>query len=598
MISSVYARAGIHDRRLRAAYRTCRRTFRRNNSTYYALGHLLPRAVRPAVWALAAAARVMDDLADNGPDGPRERAARVAAWSAAYRTDLHRGDSPDPVRRALVHTVRTWGLSPGDMESVFAEQHRDPGRSAPRTWREWIDYSRSVNSVYGSQVPALLSRLGLSLVAHARHVEAYHTWLQGVQLTDDLEDLHEDLARGHLRLPVEALEEFGVRAEDLRARRWTPAVDALVRSLAGRARRWLDQPELLFGPVPGLAVFVQATAQVLLLRLGAVERAGAALLHRRPRLPWAARRRILTRGRAKAALLWWLTPLAPPPPVPPPDAAHRHAGRLLGSRTAPLAPPVPPRPHPSGARPPDFAPGALPRHVAIVMDGNGRWATERGLPRTDGHRAGAEALRDVVHGALEVGLPHLTVYAFSTENWSRSSAETDTLLGLLREHLDDEDAWCLDVRSRWAGVPDGLPEDLVLAFLERERATRGRTGLVLTVCANYGGRAELAQAARALAGAAVAGHVDPARVTEQQLAQYLPLPDMPDVDLLWRTGGEQRTSNFLPWHSIYAELLFTPAYWPDVDRRDLWEAMAAYARRQRRYGSAPAAGAQVPGLRP
>ncbi|MEU4211819.1 polyprenyl diphosphate synthase [Streptomyces sp. NPDC026206] len=601
MFSSVYAKAGIHDPRLRAGYQECRRIFKRDSGTYYALGHLLPPVARPAAWALAAALRVADDLADTGPGGPDARSDRVTAWFAAYRDDLRLGDSADPVRRALVHTVRAWDLFPGGAKSMFEEQCRAPRRGSPLTWQEWTAHSRSVNSVFFGQIPLLLSRLGLPLGGHTRHVEAYHTWVQGVQLTDDLVDLHEDLARGHVTLPAEALADSGVRAEDLLAGRWPPEADDLLRSLVARGRAWLDQPELLFSAAPGLSVFVRTTAEVFLMRLCAVERAGARLLRRRPRLPRAARRRVLALGRARAAVAWWLTPLPPAPSFPPAGRPHRFTGRSPGVHLAP-EPPHPPEPHPSGARPPTIAPGLLPRHVAIVMDGNGRWANDRGLPRTAGHRAGADALRDVVHGALEIGLPHLTVYAFSTENWSRSAAEVDAIMALLREHLHDDEPMRLDVRARWSGVPDGLPVDLVQALLEREHATSHRTGLILTVCANYGGRSEIAQAAGAFARAAVAGHVDPARVSEQQLARYLPLPDLPDVDLLWRTGGEQRTSNFLPWQSTYAELLFTDGYWPDTDRRDLWRAMAAYAQRQRRYGAAPpgpqAPGPQVPGLRP
>ncbi|MGG7569483.1 polyprenyl diphosphate synthase [Streptomyces sirii] len=236
--------------------------------------------------------------------------------------------------------------------------------------------------------------------------------------------------------------------------------------------------------------------------------------------------------------------------------------------------------------------------MAIVMDGNGRWATDRGISRAEGHRAGGRALADVVQGALEIGLSHLTVYAFSTENWKRASAEVAALTDMVREHIEDEEHLRYDVRLRWAGSPDGLPLDLVDALVHHEHLTRHRTGLTFTVCVNYGGRAELAQAAGAIARAAVAGQVDPARISEHQLARYLPLPDLPDVDLLWRTGGERRTSNFLPWQSTYAELLFTDGYWPDVDRRDLWRAMTSYAQRQRRYGAAPPGPQLPPGQRP
>ena len=251
-------------------------------------------------------------------------------------------------------------------------------------------------------------------------------------------------------------------------------------------------------------------------------------------------------------------------------------------------PPLPPRPHRDGARPPAIAEAHLPQHVAIVMDGNGRWATGLGLPRDEGHRAGAVALRDVVQGALEIGLAHLTVYAFSTENWKRSPDEVSKLFAIMRSELLDGELLDHDVRLRWVGSPDGLPDDVVEVLRAQEHATRNRTGLTFNVCVNYGGRAELTRAGAALARAALAGEVDPARVSEQLFAAHLPHHAMPDVDLLWRTSGEIRTSNFLPWHAHYAELHFTDQPWPDVDRRDLWEAVVAYTHRKRRKGAASA----------
>jgi undecaprenyl diphosphate synthase len=229
----------------------------------------------------------------------------------------------------------------------------------------------------------------------------------------------------------------------------------------------------------------------------------------------------------------------------------------------------------------------MPAHVAVIMDGNGRWAEQRGLPRPEGHRAGTAAAHEVVYGALEIGLRHLTLYAFSTENWKRDTEEITTILEAIRRDLDEGPIRDLDVHQRWLGRPDKLPEELVQALLREERRTRNRTGLTLTVCINYGGRDEITRAAAALARTAHAGDIDPHLICEDDFARHLPHPDMPDVDLLWRTGNEQRTSNFLPWHTTYAELYFTPSYWPDVDRRDLWQAITEYSRRQRRHGAVP-----------
>jgi undecaprenyl diphosphate synthase len=215
----------------------------------------------------------------------------------------------------------------------------------------------------------------------------------------------------------------------------------------------------------------------------------------------------------------------------------------------------------------------------------GSWAQQRGLPRHEGHRAGADAVREVVHGALEIGLRHLTLYTFSTENWSRDTEEVDAILGLLRDEVAENPFQDLDVHMRWHGRAGRLPADLADLLQLRERTTRDRTGLTLTMCIDYGGRDEITRTAAALARRVRAGHLDPDRITDADFARHLPHPDMPDVDLLWRTGNEQRTSNFLPWHAAYAELHFTPGLWPDTDRRDLWAAVTAYTHRQRRLGA-------------
>lgn len=247
-----------------------------------------------------------------------------------------------------------------------------------------------------------------------------------------------------------------------------------------------------------------------------------------------------------------------------------------------------PRPHPSGARPPQLAAGTVPQHVAIVMDGNGRWAKERGLPRTAGHQAGEDALFDCVEGALEIGVRWLSAYAFSTENWRRSPEEVAFLMrfteGVFNRRADDMDA--LGVRVRWAGRRPRLWRRVVRRLEEVEEQTRDNDALTLVMCVNYGGRAEIADAAAELARLAVAGRLDPDRIDEKMLGGYLDEPDMPDVDLFLRTSGEQRISNFLLWQSAYAEMAFVDTLWPDFDRRHLWQACEDYARRDRRFGGA------------
>jgi undecaprenyl diphosphate synthase len=226
--------------------------------------------------------------------------------------------------------------------------------------------------------------------------------------------------------------------------------------------------------------------------------------------------------------------------------------------------------------------------VAVVMDGNGRWAAERGLARTEGHRAGEEALVEVVAGAVQAGVEYLTVYAFSTENWRRSPAEVKFLMGysrsVLRARRDLFHSW--GVRVHWAGERRWLWPSVIAELEAAAELTKANTGCQLTLCVNYGGRAELLAAARQLAADAVGGRVKPARIGEADLTQRLQMAHAPDVDLFWRTSGEQRLSNFLLWEAAYAELVFTQVLWPDVTRLDLWDAIGQYAERLRRYGAA------------
>ncbi len=260
-------------------------------------------------------------------------------------------------------------------------------------------------------------------------------------------------------------------------------------------------------------------------------------------------------------------------------------------------PVTPPRPHPTGVRPPDIPAAALPGHVAIVMDGNGRWAKSRGLPRTAGHEAGEAALLDVIEGAIELGIPWLSAYAFSTENWRRSPEEVRFLMGFNREviHRRRDYLTELGVRVRWLGRRPRLWKSVIAELETAEEMSRRNTVLELGFCVNYGGRAEIADAAAAIARDVEAGKLRADRIDERVFAKYLYAPDMPDVDLFIRSSGEQRTSNFLLWQSHYAELAFVDTPWPDFDRRHLWNACAAYAARDRRFGAAdPAAGSGQP----
>ena len=229
----------------------------------------------------------------------------------------------------------------------------------------------------------------------------------------------------------------------------------------------------------------------------------------------------------------------------------------------------------------------VPQHVAIVMDGNGRWAQQRGLPRTEGHGAGEAALWDTVKGAVEVGVRWLTVYAFSTENWSRPPSEVLYLMnfnrGLLRRRRDELHR--MGVRVRFTGRRDWrVPRSVLKEMRISEELTRDDTGMTLTIAFNYGGRAEITDAVKQLLRDHDAGRLRIEKLSEASIAERLYHPDMPDPDLVIRTSGEQRTSNFLQWQAAYSELWFTPVLWPDFNREILFEAIRDYQKRSRRFG--------------
>jgi undecaprenyl diphosphate synthase len=220
---------------------------------------------------------------------------------------------------------------------------------------------------------------------------------------------------------------------------------------------------------------------------------------------------------------------------------------------------------------------AVPSHVAIVMDGNGRWATQRGLPRTDGHRAGEEAVGRVVHAASDLGVRYLTLYAFSTENWRRPKAEVRFLLDDTERFVESRRAefHAMGIRMTWIGRRDWrVPKRITRTIDETIELTKNNPGMTLTIAFNYGGRAELVDAARAIASNAKKGRIDPARID----------PALPDVDLFLRTGGEHRVSNYLLWQSSYAELVFLDVLWPDFDEQHLRAAVDEYMSRRRRFG--------------
>jgi undecaprenyl diphosphate synthase len=235
-------------------------------------------------------------------------------------------------------------------------------------------------------------------------------------------------------------------------------------------------------------------------------------------------------------------------------------------------------------------PHRIPRHVGIIMDGNGRWANARGLHRTQGHAAGEPALFDVVHGALALGIEWLTVYTFSTENWARDAFEVEFLMqfnvDLLERRRDELDE--LGVRVVFSGdrTDERIPPEVLKRMEIAERQTSGNTEMTMVFAFNYGGRAEIVDAVRSIVETVEAGDLKAADVSQDLIAAHLYVPDMPDPDLVIRTSGEQRTSNFLLWEAAYSEYVFTPVLWPEFDRAELARCIAEYQNRERRFGGA------------
>ncbi len=236
--------------------------------------------------------------------------------------------------------------------------------------------------------------------------------------------------------------------------------------------------------------------------------------------------------------------------------------------------------------PPDIPAEFLPRHIALVMDGNGRWAQERGMKRTEGHRRGEAVLMDVVDACLALGVPYLSAYAFSTENWRRTTEEVRFLMGFNRDVLrrQRDELNRKGVRVRWVGRRPRLWRSVIRELEAAEKLTEGNTRMTLAMCVNYGGRAEIVDAVRQIATLAAEGALRPEQITEKSFPQWLDEPDMPDVDLFLRPSGEKRTSNFLLWQSAYAEMVYQDKLFPDFTTTDLFTAVEEYAHRDRRFG--------------
>ncbi|MFT8357836.1 isoprenyl transferase [Bifidobacterium aquikefiri] len=249
---------------------------------------------------------------------------------------------------------------------------------------------------------------------------------------------------------------------------------------------------------------------------------------------------------------------------------------------------VPAAPFSQPDRIPDFPKNKVPRHVGVIMDGNGRWAKKRGLVRTDGHQAAEPVVFDIIAGAIEAGVRYLSLYTFSTENWKRTPSEVRFLMGFSRDiihrRVSQMNAW--GVRVRWSGRRPRLWKSVINELEDAMEQTKNNKVIDVVFCINYGGRAEIADAASEIAKEIASGKIKGNRVTEKMIAEHLYNPDIPDCDLVIRTSGEQRTSNFLPWEAAYSELDFVPELFPDCGRDVLWRAINDYVHRDRRFGGA------------
>jgi undecaprenyl diphosphate synthase len=230
--------------------------------------------------------------------------------------------------------------------------------------------------------------------------------------------------------------------------------------------------------------------------------------------------------------------------------------------------------------------GRFPRHIALIMDGNGRWARRQMLPRTAGHRQGVEALRRTIRAAGELGVEFLTIFSFSSENWSRPKEEINDLLDILRRFIrqDVAELHAAGVRIKVIGERNGLEPDIISLLNESEKLTKDNTGMTLVVAFNYGSRQEIARAVKTIAEACLQGRLDPAAISPNVVAEHLDTRDIPDPDLLIRTSGEERLSNFLLWQSAYTELVFVDEHWPDFNKESLKRAIECYLARDRRFG--------------
>ncbi|MGW0552184.1 polyprenyl diphosphate synthase [Streptomyces altiplanensis] len=510
---------------LRESYDVCEALTRQFHAPMWRATELLPASVRPHMHAVNAFVLRTDTIADKGGTAA-ERERRLARWYSATREGLRSGGSGDPVLRAFVDTVWRWDLDRVVIEELLSTLEADC--VSPPVFETFHDQRRYLRGAGGTTFELWSPLLGM----RDPEVLALASLLgEAGQAVDNFEDMPQDLAADRCYLPRADLRTLGLEVRDLQCGERPGALAELVRTQLGRWNALLEQ----VAPVTGM---VEREYQPFLhvLVLGVHLQFDETALRQE---------RVFTQG---------LEPLVSA------DGAFRR----------PVWPHV----------------EAVPEHVAVIMDGNRRWAMGQGQPVFRGHQAGQWSVARLGNAALRLGVRHLTLYAFSTENWARSQEELDALFEIMGEALARGAEWLHDlgVRVRWCGRRDRIDPSLASELTLLESMTSNNETLTLTVCVDYGGREELVEAARALAAEAACGAIRPEDIGPADLERNMYAPGLPDVDLLIRTSGEQRISNFLPWHLAYAEMVFDSTPWPSFGMEQLREAFTVYAGRQRRFG--------------
>jgi undecaprenyl diphosphate synthase len=536
---------------LRESYELCRREGWHLLGPVWALVDLLAAEVRPHVEALGAFAKWTDEIADEGESDDRGRV--LAQWCADTLAEVRAGRSEHPLRQAFVHTMCLRALDIAVLEEHLDTVQTDSAR--PPAFATFADQRRYLRGIAGT-VAELATPLLEPRESCREAVRLMSLLGEVCQLVDIFRDFPSDLAAGRCYLPGEDLERLGLSVADLRSGERRDQADELIAIQLGHARDLLEQATPVVGMVSQPAQpFLHAHVVGAALLFDEVEHFGA---------------QVLVEG-------------VQPPPLP--ASLHEEAAGGVSASSATRATLISRRPR-WGQSP--RVPGVIPAHVAVIMDGNRRWATDRGLSVEEGYRAGEGAIARLVASASRFGISHLSLFAFSTENWNRSQEELACLFDTMSNGIARWGAeWLQEcgVRVRWCGRRDRLDQSLAAALTVIESMTWNNRELTLTIFADYGGHTEMVTAARALAAEAVAGTIRPEQIGPEDIVRNLSAPDLPEVDLLIRTSGEQRISNFLPWHLAYAELVFEPACWPDFGYSHLLAALNEYAGRQRRFGS-------------